>query len=392
MTTYWIIGFWTAAGLLAYVLVGYPLLLLLLRLACRRPRPRASEPRVTLVIPVHNEERIIRAKLENALAIDYPREKLEILVASDGSSDATVELARSYASRGIQVLAFPERRGKASAVVDAVERASGEVLCLCDANVMFRPDALRLLVNRLGQPEVGAATGQVQIASHESNFGQGEGFYYRLERQLQIAESQVGSLMGVDGGMYVIRRELFGPLPPDTILDDFVLSMWVIRRGYRVVYEPAAVAEENGTPAARQEWRRRVRIAAGAVQSIKRGQFPPITRPVHLWQYISHKALRWAIPLWLAMLLVCNAALAPVNIFYQAAIAAQLLAYLLAVVAAASLSFRRTRPGGIPFYFVMSNLAMAAGIGRGLLNRQKVTWDQAERTRLGHSQDEMTVT
>jgi len=391
MTIYWIIGFWTAAGLLAYVLVGYPLLLLALKPLCRRRAPGSAEPTVTLVIPVHNEEKVIREKLENALAIDYPREKLEILVSSDGSSDRTVELARSYESHGIEVLDFPNRRGKASAMSDAVSRAKGEVLCLCDANVMFRPDALRILVGRLADPQVGAVTGQVRIASEESNFGEGENFYYGLERQLQVAESQVGTLVGVDGGMYVLRRELFGPLPADTLIDDFVLAMRVNQQGYRVVYEPRAVATENGTPAARQEWRRRVRMAAGAMQSILRGQFPPITSPIQLWQYVSHKALRWTTPLWLAVLLIANIALAPVNVFYQAVLAAQLLVYLSAAAATVSIRWRETRFGGIPFYFVMSNLALAVGLAKGLLNRQKVTWDQAERTPVRPSQEEATA-
>jgi len=392
MTTCWIIAFWTAAGLLGYVLLGYPFALLVLGRFCRRREPGVAEPTVTLVIPVHNEEQVIEEKLENALALDYPREKLEILVASDGSTDRTVELARLYDSRGVRVLACPHRRGKAAVLADAVRGAGGEVLCLCDANVMFRPDALRILAGRLAGPDVGAATGQVRIASDESNFGAGESFYYHLERRLQLAESRLGSLMGVDGGMYVLRRELFEPLPPDTILDDFVLSMRVIQRGYRVVYEPRAVARENGTPAARQEWHRRVRIAAGAVQSIKRGHRPPVRRPVHLWQYVSHKALRWTTPLWLGVLLLGNIALARVNVLYQITLATQLLTYLMAGLAAISVRFRQTKLGGIPFYFTMSNLAMAVGLVRGLFNRQPVTWEQAQRTRLTTRGEELTVT
>jgi len=392
MTTYWIIAFWTAAGVLGYVLLGYPLTLMVLGLFCRRREPGTAEPTVTLVIPVHNEEAVIEEKLENSLSLDYPRDKLEIVVASDGSTDGTVELARSYESRGVRVLDFPQRRGKAAAMADAVRQAAGEVVCLSDANVIFRPDALKILAGRLAEPDVGAASGQVRIASDESSFGEGESFYYRVERQLQLAESRVGSLMGVDGGMNVLRRELFGPLPPDTILDDFVLSVQVMRRGYRVAYEPRAVAGENGTPAARQEWRRRVRIAAGAVQSIKRGHWPPLSRPVLLWQYLSHKALRWTTPVWLGVLLLGNAVLWPVNVFYRITLAAQLLVYLSAGLAAVWLRYRETRAGGIPFYFTMSNLAMAWGLVRGLLNRQPVTWDQAQRTRLETRGEELTAT
>jgi len=391
MTTCCIIAFWTAAGLLGYVLLGYPLALVVLGFFCRRRKPGTAEPSVTLIIPVHNEQQVIQEKLENSLSLDYPRDKLQIVVASDGCTDGTVELARSYESRGIRVLAFPQRRGKAAVLAEAARQATGEVLCLCDANVMFRPDALKILAGRLAEPDVGAATGQVRIASDQSNFGEGESFYYHVERRLQLAESRVGSLMGVDGGMYVVRRELFDPPPPDTILDDFVVSVQVIRRGYRVAYEPRAVADENGTPAARQEWRRRVRIAAGAVQSIKRGHWPPLSRPVLLWQYLSHKALRWTTPIWLVVLLLGNVLLWSVNAFYQITLAAQLGVYLSAGLAAIWLRYRETRLGGIPFYFAMSNLAMGVGLVRGLLNRQPVTWEQARRSRLEPGRGEAIV-
>ena len=387
MTTVWIATFWIAAGMLAYVLVGYPLLLLALSGMVRRRSPEPFEPHVTLIIPAHNEEKTLRAKLRNALEIEYDRERLDITVASDGSVDATVEIAREFEPQGVAVLDFPNRRGKASVLNDAAAAATGEVLCLCDANVIFQPDALKILVARLGDPAVGAATGDVRLASHESNFGQGESFYYALERQLQTAESEVGSLMGVDGGMYVVRKPLFRPLPPDTILDDHVVSMEVIRQGQRVVYEPRAIADENGTPAARQEWRRRVRVAAGATQSIKRGIWPPRSRPVELWQFLSHKALRWLAPLWLAVLLAANAALLGAGLFYQLTMAAQAAVYLAAVLATLSVRFRNSRIGGIPFYFVMSNAAMAVGLIKGLFDLQPVTWAQAERTGTDQPQD-----
>ena len=380
MITFWTLLFWTATGALVYVLGGYAAMVLALGGMRRHKRPRAYEPTVSLIIPAHNEAKILKAKLENSLALDYPREKLEIVVASDGSSDATVPIARAFEARGVAVLDFERRRGKASVLNDAVAHATGEVLCLCDANVMFAPDALRRLVDRLGDGHVGAATGQVRIASDESNFGHGESAYYNLERRLQSAESQLGSLMGVDGGMYVVRRELYRPLPADTILDDFVISMQVIRQGYRVVYEPRAIAHENGTPAASQEWRRRVRVSAGAAQSLVRGHYPPWGRPVELWQFVSHKLLRWLSPMFLLVLLVASVMLFGTSSFYRLALLGQAALYLAATIATVSVWFRQTRPGGIAFYFVMSNLALAVGLVKGLLSLQPVTWAQAERT------------
>lgn len=379
MIAFWTWVFWATVAVLIYVHVGYRAILAVLRSRPSPGVPEAELPSVTLIIPAHNEEVVLEEKLDNALAIEYPRDKFEILVASDGSSDRTVEIAGQFADRGVRALDFAERRGKASVLNDAVSRASGEVLCFCDANVMFRPDAVRILIGRLSDKSVGAVSGEVRLASHESNFEYGESLYYVFERRVQMAESEWGSLMGVDGGMYLVRKELFRPLPADTILDDFVISMQVIRHGYRVVYEPAAIGTENGTPLARQEYRRRVRVSAGSVQSLKRGDYPPVSRPVELWQYVSHKLLRWLGPLWLILLLVASACLWNVHLAYRIVFLAQAAVYLIAAAATFSLWLRQTRIGGVCFYVVMSHVAMAVGLVKGIFNRQKVTWAKADR-------------
>jgi biofilm PGA synthesis N-glycosyltransferase PgaC len=185
--------------------------------------------------------------------------------------------------------------------------------------------------------------------------------------------------MGVDGGMYVVWRELFQPLAADTILDDFVLSVRVMNQGARVIYEPAAVATESGTPTARQEYRRRVRVSAGAVQSIKRGEWPTMRKPLLFWQYLSHKVMRWLGPVLLVLLFVASVMLYREGMVYQVATVGQLVFYAIAGVAAISLAVRSTRLGGVVFYFVMSHVAIADGLIRGLFNRQKVTWAQAQR-------------
>ena len=336
---------------------------------------------VSLIIPAYNEQSVLRSKLENAVSITCPQETLQIIVASDGSSDETVVIAREFEDRGVKVLAFTERRGKASAVNDAVAAATGEIICLCDANVMFRPDALQWLVAALDDSRVGAATGDVRLASPESNFGEGESLYYRIERAIQLGESRIGSVMSVDGGMYVIRKELFRPLPPDTILDDFVTTMNVIRQGKRVVYVPDAIATENGTPTAWAEFRRRMRVSAGAVQALKRGNRPRLFQtPIEFFQFISHKLLRWLGPVWLVLILVSSILLWNGGLIYRLAVGAQGLLYFSAIVATFSLRFRETRIGGITFYFVMSHVAMTVGLVKGLFNRQRVTWNRTERT------------
>lgn len=378
----WKIIFYGTALMLAYTQVGYLIITTCLAPFVRRRTPESSGSwqQVTLIIPAHNEEAVLQSKLENALSIDYPQDCLEIIVASDGSSDRTIEIADKFKNDGVRLLDFRQRRGKASILNDAVAAARGNLLCLCDTNVMFHPDALKKMAARLEDPTVGAVSGDVRLASDESNFGDGEALYYRVERAVQAGESRVGSMMGVDGGMYVIRKELFQPLAPETILDDFVTTMNVIRQGFRVVYEPEAIATENGTPTATLEFNRRVRVTSGAMQVLKRGQWPPLNRPVELWQFVSHKLLRWIEPIVLVVLFATNAVLWDSGIVYQVTFVCQILFYFLAAAGTLSVRFRETRIGGISFYFVMSHVAISLGIVKGLLNRQPVTWARTERT------------
>jgi cellulose synthase/poly-beta-1,6-N-acetylglucosamine synthase-like glycosyltransferase len=245
---------------------------------------------------------------------------------------------------------------------------------------MFRPEALGRLIRPFDDNSIGAVSGEVRLRSEESDFGEGESLYYRIERRIQQGEAVVGSLIGVDGGMYALRRDLFRVLPADTILDDFVVAMHIIRHGKRVVYEPTAVATENGTPAASQEFRRRVRVSAGAMQSLKRGDWPPLSRPVVFWQFVSHKLLRWISPILLLILFVTSGWLSSTSLFYRLAFGSQVVVYSLAGAAALFPVFRGVRIVGISFYFVMSQTAMLVGLAKGLLNRQRVAWQRTERT------------
>lgn len=378
---WWIASFWFAFLALIYVQIGYPLLMALLAWLPGRLKAVDNEmPTVTLIIPAFNEEIVAEAKIKNALQIDYPKDRLEIIFASDASSDRTIEIAGEFEAQGVRLLTFSERRGKPSVVNDAVAISKGEILLLCDANVMFRPDALRRLVERLADPEVGAVTGDVRLDSHEANFGQGESLYYKIERMIQLGESRVGSIMSVDGGMYVIRRNLFYALPPDALNEDFTNTMRVIQQGKRVVYEPAAVATENATPTARQEFRRRARVTAGAIGSLKRGERPPLRRPIECWQFVSHKLLRWVGPLFLAITLISSANLWNHGVVYKVAVLGQVVLYGVALVATFSIGFRETGFGGVTFYFVMSHVAIAWGLIKGFMQMPRVTWTKPDRS------------
>lgn len=373
-------AFWISIVILLYAHAGYWLVLRILP-GRRRPRNEMALPCVSLIIPAYNEAQCLGAKLRNVLdEIDYPRERLEVIVASDGSSDATVAIARSFEGRGVRLLDFEQRRGKASVLNDAVAAASHEVLCLCDANVLFEPQTLRLLVAHLADPVVGAATADVRLTCKDSNFRSGEGPYYRMERSIQADETRIGTTICVDGGLYVLRRELYQKLPADTILDDFVTSMNVIRARHTVVYEPRAIAYEDGLALARQEFLRRVRVSAGAAQAVKRGDFPAPWRFVPFWQFVSHKLLRWMGPVWLAALFVSSAALSPDGALFRAALSGQLLFYAVALAGALSLRFRKTWLGGMAFYFAMSHLAMVIGTVKGALNLQRAAWARTQRS------------
>lgn len=375
--------FWCSLGLLAYTQFGYAFAVALAA-ALRRPRPAPANaasyrPRVTLIVPAYNEQRVIQAKIENALALDYPPGQLEIIVTSDGSQDETDDIVRSFADRGVRLSTSPDRNGKPTVVARAIALATGDIVCLCDANVMFARDAVWKLVERLADPQVGAVSGDVRLISEMQGMEQGEGLFYRLERWTQLSETRAGSLIGVDGGMYAVRRELIPPIPRDTLNEDFTLAMAVLKRGQRVVYEPNAIAHEDGPPTARQELRRRVRLAAGSVQSILRGDLPPLSRPIEFWQYFSHKFLRWCGPLFLLAMLISNAALWRAGALYQALLVGQLLFYGIAVAAQFVLPLRQTRLGGVLHYFVMSHAAMLLGTIQGFFNMQPVTWKKADR-------------
>jgi biofilm PGA synthesis N-glycosyltransferase PgaC len=374
-------------AILAYVYLIYPGMLKVIASlkseASKRIGTSPYKPLVSLIIPAYNEHAVIRQKLENSLSIYYPKGLLEIVVASDGSVDGTNEIVEEYDSRGVVLRAFSPRAGKISALNKSIPLARGEIVVLCDANVMFHPDAIELMVTHFADPNVGAVTGDVRIRSEEAPFGEGEGFYYKYERFIQLQESALGSTVTVDGGMYAIRRNLFRQLPPDTILDDFVIGMNVALSGHRVIYDPSVVASENATLDVRQEFRRKVRIVAGAFRELLRGHGVPGPKHGQLfWSYVSHKLLRWLVPWYLLVIFCCSIILAwrdPLNPMSAVLMLPQVLFYGCALLGS-------TRPNahwpgiiGIPFYFCMVNTAAWFGFLRGILRLEQVTWRKADR-------------
>ncbi|HOE28103.1 MAG: glycosyltransferase family 2 protein [Candidatus Aureabacteria bacterium] len=328
---------WTvlvSASLLAYAYLVYPLLVLLLaRLFPRPVRAGDAAPSATVIVPALNEERVIEEKIENTLALDYPPGKVQLLVVSDGSTDRTAELARRYAGRGVEVVEFPERRGKLAALLDALPRARGEILVFSDASGMLRPGALRAMAANFADPEVGGVCGWYRSPGLERSGGAGELLYWDYEFAIKRAQSRWATLLGATGAMYALRRSLFVAPPPDTINDDFVIPALMVARGHRMVLEEDAVVDDLDPRMG--DFRSRVRVTAGNWQQLFYcRKLLSLRRPRVCWQFLSHKILRLASPFLLLALCLSALVRAP------AAAAAVFLA------AAALALIRGTGPGG----------------------------------------------
>jgi cellulose synthase/poly-beta-1,6-N-acetylglucosamine synthase-like glycosyltransferase len=376
--------FWLSAAVVAYTYVGYGVVISIL--AAFRPRPHRQapiRPRVSLIIAAYNEEAVIREKILNSLDQTYPRELLEIVVASDGSTDATPEIVREYADQGVVSLHTPARDGKAAAVQRAVEHAHGEILVFSDANSMYTLDAVEHLVKSFADPEVGCVAGEKRIRSADGvGAAQEAGLYWRYESYLKKMDSRVNSVVGAAGEIFAVRRSLFQPAEPDSIIEDFIMSMRLAEAGHRVVYEPAAISIEEPPASVSDELERRARISAGGFQSMVRLRaLLASPRRLLVFQYVSHRMLRWGVvPFLLPVLVVTNLLLARQRL-YRALLAGQLS--LIGLAGLGWMSELRGRPAGrlarVPFYFYMLNVAALIGFGRYVGGGQAVTWKRTGR-------------
>lgn len=371
--------FWLAALAVTWTYLGYPLFIRWL--AHRRPRlPQQAplQPTLSFIVPALNEEAVIAAKLENLLGLDYPPALREIIIIADGSTDRTVEIVQAYADRGIKLLFQPERRGKIAAMNRAVPEAQGEILIFSDANTFMEPGSIRALVRNFADPQVACVSGEKRIRPAAAVQAQGESAYWRYESALKRADSQVSTTIGALGEFFAIRRTLYRPLEEDSIIEDFVLSMRLVMEGWRVVYEPAAVTWEEASPTLRGEWTRRVRMAAGGFQVMRRlcGLLSPRYGLI-AFQYFSHKVLRWLAPLFMLLALGTAAALTPWP-FYRFCFWGQIGFYALAglggLLEIVGVRFKWLR---IPFYFCFTNAAVLWGLVRYLSRKQTVLWARA---------------
>ena len=365
--------FWISIAVPLYAYLGYPLVLLVLGLLFRRPVKKAPiEPSISLLIPAYNEGDVIDRKIQNSLALNYPPERLEIVVASDGSKDDTARIAQRLADgKRVRVLAFPQNRGKIPTLNASVPELQGEIIVFSDAAAMLYPDSVRILIANFADPKVGAVSGLYKvIKADEVDIGKSEDFYWRYETFLKVQESQLASTLGGHGHLHAIRKELYPFPPPGTINDDYVIPVSVLAKGYRAVYEPEAVVYEEAHEMT--GFGRRIRIMAGNIQQLReiRGLlWPP--RPMPLFFFLSHKVSRLLVPFAMVAALVANVFLLN-SPLYLAIFCLQVMFYLLALIGTVWQLKPRTLL--LPFYFCMINAATFFGFYHALTSRRRMAW------------------
>jgi len=367
-----------SAALFLYPTVIYPLAGVLFGRRRRRVAPEPEQwPSLAMVVCALNERNIIRQKVENTLALDYPRDRLRLIFVSDGSTDGTTEILEEFAGRGIELIARPQRMGKISNLNEVVPRIAEEITVLSDANVLYNRDALKALAAPFADPSVGAVSGKVILQETTGDLEAGEQQYYSVEWKLQELASAIYSMAGADGAMYAFRTRLFQPCPPDTLIEDFVIPISFVRQGKRVLHQPAAIGWERGPESLGEEFRRRVRIAAGAAQALLRGNGWPVGAPLRFWfVWFSHKFLRWVTPL---TGLAALAAAVAVRGWLpgQTALWGFSATALLALVRA--ITGWQARVLDVPFYFLFGQCAHLIGLVKGAAGRQSVLWEKASR-------------
>lgn len=371
-----VLVFWTAATILVYAYLGFPLLTVVRGLVIRRPYAGADyEPNVSVIIAAHNEAADIGAKIENVLSLDYPRDRLEVVVASDGSNDGTNEIVERYEDRGVRLLRLT-RRGKIPCLNTAVKAASGEVLVFSDANSILNGAAIRALARPLADPKVGGVAGDQRYL--RGSDASGERAYWTFDRLLKQMQSRSGSVTSATGALYAIRQPLYQP-PPPCVTDDFAISTGVIEQGYRLVFAPDAIAFEPVAKARGVEYGRKVRVMTRGLQGVilRRTLLNPRRYGFYAVQIFSHKVLRRLAAVLLVTLMATSLFLWPEGLLYRAVALGGASILALAAIGAAAEGTRvgRNPVIAIPYYFIMVNLAALAAVFNTLRGRRIERWD-----------------
>jgi biofilm PGA synthesis N-glycosyltransferase PgaC len=383
--------FWICISIIFYTYIGYGVLLCGISFLLKLMRPRKKvymepfTPTLTLIVTAYNEAGCIEQKIQNTLALQYPPGLLHFIFVTDGSDDGTSDIVAAYPE--IKVLHNHVRSGKVAAMHRAMQLVKTEIVVFTDANAILNSDALLYIGDHYRNKKTGAVAGEKRIdISNITDATVGEGFYWRYESMLKKAESECYSVVGAAGELFSFRSVLYEPVPLDTILDDFMISMKISAKGYRIRYEPLACATEKASVSVSEERKRKVRIAAGAIQSMLRLPFLwfPFPQPILWFEYISHRVLRWIVtPYLLVLCFVLNILLAwtgQSNNWIMYFLLAQGLFYVIALLGCFFQKYPlKFKLFFVPYYFCLMNYGMIAGLFRYIFAGQTVIWEKAAR-------------
>lgn len=374
--------FWLSVLAVAYTYVGYPLLVFIASLVSPRKVKRVDSvfPSVTVIITAYNEERDLAAKIDNTLALDYPKDKIEILVASDCSTDGTEDIVRSFASRDVRLHRQTQRLGKTAAQNAAVELARGDILLFSDATTLYQPDVLRVMVPNFADAEIGCVAGRlIYVNPTASSVGHGAQSYWGYETFLKRHESRFSSLIGVSGCLYAVRRSAYVPLNPEAC-SDFIIATKMVEQGLRTIYEPMALCTEKTNDRTNRELPMRVRVIAQTYTDLwrHRGMMNPRRTGFYALQLLSHKVMRYLMPAFLIAILLASAVLARGSTFYLVLFAGQIAFYALAFAGwLLERAGKRSRLLALPHYFVLANLASLLAFNKFLRGERYAYWETA---------------
>lgn len=386
-----IVFFWLCLFVIVYTFIGYGFLLFILVRLKRIFKKayvltdRGALPSVSILVAAYNEEELISEKVENTFNLDYPKEKIQFIVITDGSTDKTAERAGTYPD--LLLLHEDLRAGKMAAIKRAIPFIEGEIIVFTDANTFLNKAAIKELVKHYQNEKVGAVAGEKRILVEEAADASsaGEGFYWKYESLLKKWDYELYSNVGAAGELFSIRTKLYQPVESDTIIDDHMIAMRIAEKGFLIAYEPAAYAMETASENTTEELKRKIRIAAGGIQSIFRLKKAanPFYFPVLTFQYISHRVLRWTVtPFLLILVFFLNGRIAYQDgaPLYKALFAAQLMFYLLSLAGWFFESRNvRIKAFFIPYYFCVMNYAVIAGIVRYFSKNQSAAWEKSKR-------------
>ena len=371
--------FWITIAFLVYALAGYPLVLFLVSRFRNRPHRRGEfTPSISILIAAHNEAGGIAAKLENCLQLEYPADKYEVVVASDGSSDATAEIVRSFANRGVHLIEIPERHGKQFAQLQARDHSRGEIVVFTDAGVELDADALRAIAANFADPVVGCVSSEDQIIKRPGF--KGEQSYVDFEMWMRRLESQIGSLVTASGSFFAARRTVCEPWHTDKTSDFFVV-LNTVRAGQRAVVDPASIGRYGLSRSDKSELQRKVRTIVNGLDVffLYAELLNPFRYGLFSWQLVSHKLFRWLVPVAMLVLLISNFFLWRSGPFYRLCLTSQLAVYISGLVALTAGGFARWKPVKLAGYFLLGNAATLMAWFYFLSGEKFVSWQPTQR-------------